>query len=111
MAKKRTDAAKDTAISVADGIERLSSIVIGIIVALLSLRFLLKLFGANQANDFVSWVYDTSAEVLAPFRGIFDTIRDGDFVIEFTTLFAIIAYMLLLLIIQAIVGALVARRP
>lgn len=41
------------------------------IEALLGLRFLLRLLGANPANGFVDWIYDWSTPLAAPFAGIF----------------------------------------
>lgn len=42
-----------------------------VVESILGLRFLLKLFGANAGNGFVSWVYEMSDVLLDPFRGIF----------------------------------------
>ncbi len=67
--------------------------VVGVAQFLLGLRFVLKLFGANAAAPFADWIYDTSAVVLAPFRGIFPTETiDGVYQFEFATLFAVLAY-------------------
>lgn len=38
---------------------------------LVAIRFLFRLFAANPGNDFVSWVYNLSGYVVAPFAGIF----------------------------------------
>ena len=43
----------------------------GILEALVALRFVLRLIGANPANAFVDWVYQWSTPVVAPFSGIF----------------------------------------
>lgn len=66
---------------------------IGIVEVFLGLRLILRLFGANSGNAFVSWVYDMSSVLLDPFRGIFPTkeIADG-IVLEFNTLFAMLVY-------------------
>jgi len=64
-------------------------------VALLFLGFrvVLRLFGANADVEFVRWVYDSSAILLQPFRGIFPTQTIGpDFVIDFSALFAMVVY-------------------
>lgn len=61
--------------------------------AFLALRFALKLLGASARADFVSWIYETTAPLLAPFRGAFPSpmIEQG-FILEFSTLFAILIY-------------------
>jgi uncharacterized protein YggT (Ycf19 family) len=43
----------------------------GIIEALIGLRFLLRLLGANPNAGFVQWIYDWSTPLVAPFAGIF----------------------------------------
>jgi hypothetical protein len=74
----------------------LINVVFTVIEGLLGLRFLLKLFGANGATDFVRWIYETSQPLLTPFQGSFPSpaIERG-FVIEFSTLFALIVYGLI----------------
>ncbi len=60
---------------------------------LLSLRIILKLFGAAPSVSFVNWVYITTAPLLNPFAGIFPSPElEGGFVIEFSALFALIIY-------------------
>ena len=73
----------------------------------LALRLILKLFGANAANGFVSWIYETSGAILDPFRGIFPTeVFESTYVLEFSTLFAMIMYaiitMLLIYVVELI---------
>ncbi|HLD81595.1 MAG TPA: YggT family protein [Patescibacteria group bacterium] len=67
--------------------------IITLIEVFLSLRFVLKLFSANPQTPFVAWVYDTSQPLLKPFQGIFPSpvIEEG-YVLEFTTLFALLVY-------------------
>lgn len=76
----------------AKGVVNLMLSVVGVI---LGLRFILKLFSANAGNEFVNWIYETSAEILGPFRGIFPTPNLDGFVIEFSTIFAIMVYSIL----------------
>lgn len=77
---------------IAKGIVNLMLTVVGVI---LGLRFILKLFGANAANDFVNWIYETSAEILGPFRNIFPSANLEGFVIEFSTIFALLVYSII----------------
>lgn len=87
---------------------RVTHFFVSLVTVALGLRFILKLFGANAANGFVEWVYDVTNELLAPFRGIFPTeVLESDYVVEFSTLFAIILYMLFGLFVMAAVEWLV----
>lgn len=76
-------------------LKRVVDLMITVVVALLGLRFILRLFDANADNGFVSWVYDSSAEVLDPFRNVFTTTNVDGLVIEFSTIFAILVYGLI----------------
>ncbi|MDP3993413.1 MAG: YggT family protein [Candidatus Doudnabacteria bacterium] len=74
----------------------LINFVFGLVEVVLGLRFILRLFGASAQAPFVNWVYDTSQPLLAPFRGIFPSPASiQGFVIEFTTLFAMLIYALI----------------
>lgn len=69
----------------------------------LGLRFILKLFGANPDNGFVSWLYEMSGVLLDPFRGIFPTtVYKNSFVVEFSTLFAMVIYAIVAILILAL---------
>lgn len=66
---------------------------VGITEAMLGLRFFLKLLGASDRAPFVLWVYNTSGSLLEPFSNMFPSPSLGNlFVIEFTTIFAMIVY-------------------
>lgn len=83
----------------------LLNLFIGAVEIILGLRFLLKLFGANDTG-FVNWVYEMSSPLLDPFRGIFPTkVFENNYVLEFSTLFAMIVYALIALIIVAAIDA------
>jgi uncharacterized protein YggT (Ycf19 family) len=72
------------------------NIILSIIGTFLGLRIILKLFGANDSAEFVDWIYETTIPLIQPFENIFRTVRiDGRFVIEFSTLFAILVYGLI----------------
>ncbi|MBI3983844.1 YggT family protein [Candidatus Microgenomates bacterium] len=77
----------------------------------LGLRFLLRLFNANVASDFVAWVYENTQPLLEPFLNIFPNTRlEGGFTIEFSTLFAIVVYALIGFLVLALVDALTPAR-
>jgi uncharacterized protein YggT (Ycf19 family) len=74
--------------------------------AFLGLRFLLRLFAANSNTGFVQWIYDMSDALLAPFRGIFPAqVFEGRYVLEFSTLFAMVVYAVIALVLIWIVEA------
>lgn len=76
---------------------------VSLIEAFLALRFILKLFGANAANGFVDWLYEMSGVLLDPFRGIFPTtVFKSHFVFEFSTLFAMVIYAIIALLLFAL---------
>lgn len=84
---------------------KLINLVFGLAEAFLGLRFILRLLGANPEADFVSWLYAMSDPLLDPFRGIFPTVVEGQFIIEFSTLFAILIYALVAwLLTQLVIG-------
>ena len=64
---------------------------------LLTLDFMLRLFGANSTNSFVQWVYGSTDRAMQPFRGIFPTKQLGDSssALDFSVLFAAIFYFVL----------------
>lgn len=83
----------------------LINLVIAAVEVLLVLRLVLKFFGANTATPFVQWVYDTTAPIIAPFRGIFvSPTLEGQYVLEFQTIFAIIIYAIVGYLLVALVG-------
>lgn len=77
--------------------------VFGLFGVLLGVRFLFRLFGANSNNGFVEWLYTTSAPLIDPFENIFQTVRLEDgFVIEISTLLAIVMYGLAAALISSL---------
>lgn len=72
------------------------NVILSIVELFLGLRLILKLFGASVGAPFVRWIYNTSDSLLQPFRGMFPSPNLDDFIIiEFSTMFAMIAYALL----------------
>lgn len=86
---------------------RVVDVVFSIVSIFLMLRLVLKLFGANASVGFVSWVYEMTAVLLEPFRGVFPTTTyENQYVLEFSTLFALLAYGLAYFLIVALLNAL-----
>ena len=82
----------------------LINLIFGIIVSLVALRFLFTLFGANQLNGFVSWVYTASQPFVAPFSGIFQDLSVFGGRIEMATLVALVVYGLVAGILSRIMA-------
>jgi uncharacterized protein YggT (Ycf19 family) len=69
----------------------------GIILALLALRFILSLLGANTTNAFANFIYDTSQPFVSPFFNLFNynVIDYGVARFEIYTLVAMLVYALI----------------
>ena len=67
----------------------------GVIIAVLALRLLFQLLGANQGSDFVGFIYNVSAPFVAPFYGMFGEPTFGSAHFDTSALVAIIIYALI----------------
>jgi YggT family protein len=67
----------------------------GVLEALLGLRFVLRLVGANPESGFAAFVYGLTEPFLRPFYNVFGTPQVGGSALETTTLLAMIVYALL----------------
>ncbi len=70
----------------------LVEIIFGFIEILLVIRFLFRLFGASSSSTFVSWIYTNTQGLIHPFEGAFPTPVINGFVIEFSSLLALLVY-------------------
>lgn len=68
---------------------------LNIIEALLLLRFLMKLLGANPGAGFVNGVYNITQPLVAPFAGIFPNTTSAGTFVEWSTIIAMIVYALI----------------
>ncbi len=68
---------------------------LNIVEALLLLRLVLKLFGANTASAFVNGIYTITDPLVAPFVGIFHTPTVSGAFVEWSTIVAMIVYALI----------------
>ncbi len=68
---------------------------VGVIVALLALRFILLLLAANRDAGFVDFVYTVSSLFVAPFVGIFGEPTYGQSVLEVSSILAVVIYALI----------------
>ncbi len=67
----------------------------GILEALLGIRFVLGLLGANPGAGFAQFIYGITSPFLAPFVGLFGQPSFGGMVFEWNALIAILVYVLL----------------
>lgn len=93
----------------------LINLVSGVAVFGLFVRFLFRLFGANPEAGIVEFIYDSTQPLLDPFRGIFrPDVIDPDNVLEYSSLIAIIFYLLfawlLIALIRLIAGYLKSKK-
>jgi hypothetical protein len=82
---------------------------LGLLEALLGLRFLLKLVAANADNPFASLLYGVTGAFLAPFAGLTGTPASGGMVLEVSTLIAMVVYALLGWVLERIVWVIFYR--
>ena len=66
--------------------------IFGLIEALLGMRFLFKLIGANPENAFASLLYAVTDVLLAPFANLAGSPSANGLVVEFSTLLAMLIY-------------------
>jgi hypothetical protein len=67
-------------------------LIFGIVEALLLIRFVLRLLGANAEAGFASFVYGACTSLLAPFVGLFGTPQFNGMVLEPEAIVAIVVY-------------------
>ena len=79
--------------------------------ALIGMRVILLLIGANPANPFTAFVYQLSDLFLWPFRGIVTNPSIQNYVLEVTSLIAMIVYPLIGWAIVRLIWVLFYRAP
>jgi uncharacterized protein YggT (Ycf19 family) len=84
-------------------------LVFGIIDALLLIRLVLKLLGANPHAGFASFTYGLTDFLLAPFHGLLPTFVSGQSVFELSLVFAILIYSLVALGLARLVAITLSR--
>lgn len=83
----------------------------GGIEALIGLRVILMLIGANPANTFTAFVYQLSALFLWPFQNIVANPAFQNIVLEITSIIAMIVYALIGWAIVRLIWVLFYRTP
>lgn len=82
----------------------------GLVDVVIAIRFVMKLLAANSSSGFVSFMYNLSEPLVAPFRGIFGTPAAGGSVLEPASLVAIVIYSLIAWGIVALIRLLTAPK-
>ncbi len=70
------------------------NIILTAIEFLLTARFILKFFAVSHSSGFANWIYGVTNSLTAPFSGIIDPWKLGNFSFDFTTLIALLVYAL-----------------
>ena len=79
-------------------------------LVILTLGFILELFGANPDAAFAQWVYRSLTRVMAPFRGLFDSMKlNGKSILDLSLLFAMIVYGLVAMCLHSLIHWLTDR--
>jgi hypothetical protein len=76
---------------------------LGIIEAIIALRFIFRLIGVNAVNNFASFIYSLSNFFVAPFLSLTGAPAAGNMVFEFSSLLAMAIYLLIAWGIERIV--------
>lgn len=67
----------------------------GVLEALIALRIVLKLFGANAASPVAAFLYGFTDLFLWPFTGLLGTPQAGGMVLELSSVIAMVVYALI----------------
>lgn len=77
----------------------------GIITALLGIRFLLNFFGANPNSGFTQFINGVTQPLIAPFDNIFPAASVQNGFLEWSTLLAIVFYLIIASILASLLSA------
>jgi len=88
---------------------RVVEIIFDAIALLIGVRILLTFFNANSATPIVNWLYDISAPLVAPFAGMFPNATVGTFVIEISSIIALVVYSLIGYVVLTAIASLTDR--
>jgi uncharacterized protein YggT (Ycf19 family) len=86
-------------------IRRAIWLIFGVIIALIGIRILFLALGANEGNGIVDAIYAITEPLVSPFRGIFslDQVQlTGQSQIDFAAFVAIVGWLLVAVLINAI---------
>ena len=69
--------------------------ILGVIEILLAFRIVLMALAANQDSGFTSFIYSITAPLALPFRGILGETVSGTSLIEWSSVFAVVVYLVI----------------
>lgn len=69
--------------------------ILGFVEVLLVFRIVLKALGANLNSGFTSFIYSITGPFALPFRGIIGESIDGGSLLEWSSVFAVIVYLVI----------------
>jgi len=69
-------------------------ILFGVVEAVIAIRLILRLFGANAQAGFAQLIYGVTGPLVAPFQGLFGTVQSEGNVLEPQSLVALVVYAL-----------------
>ncbi len=96
-----------SALAAREVIARIIWAVSAILIAVLSIRFIMGLLGTGIESPFERLIYSVSTPVLYPFKGLFGSTQlANEFRLEFDTLIAIVVYVVL----GGILGTILSKR-
>jgi hypothetical protein len=78
-------------------------LIFGLIEALIGIRFVLRLLGANPDAGFAQFIYGITGGFIAPFVGLFGVPQFNGSVVEIHSIVAIVVYALLAWLIARVV--------
>jgi hypothetical protein len=84
-------------------------LLLGILEALIAMRIVLKLIGANPESPIVALIYGFTYLFLFPFEGLIGSPAGGSMVLELSSMFAMVVYALIAWAIERIVWLLFYR--
>jgi hypothetical protein len=104
------DSSKEHIVWAARALVYLVYFFVTVALTILTFGFFLLLFGANPDAAFAEWVYRSLARVMAPFRGLFESIPlNGQSVLDVSVLFAMIVYGIAAMALRALIDWLTYR--
>jgi hypothetical protein len=84
-------------------------LLLGILEAVIALRFVFKLIGVNPANSFATLLYNVTDLFVAPFASLTGAPSAGGMVLEISSILAMIVYLLVFWALERIVYVLFYR--
>jgi uncharacterized protein YggT (Ycf19 family) len=104
------DSSKEHIVWAARALVDLVYFFVTVALIILTFGFFLLLFGANPDAAFAEWVYRSLERVMAPFRGLFESIPlNGQSVLDVSVLFAMIVYGIAAMALRALIDWLTYR--